>query len=379
MSAECDALSERNNEQQARVTVLTQQQLRLTKDLRELKTNLKVAHSLHADYQKDMSKLNSLISQNHDAETELQAQNFVIEMDCLEELKTAEKDCISLQASINEVRNAKEKLLDEMVEMERQALLWEKKIQLDKETKAALDPTIGAAENESMEKEIHRMELRLEALKREQEKLAVEMENAILKRSTIATRYNTSSAAAASKSSTSNALTLSSSVNTSGGKSAMKEMTMATAKKKIGVLKKDARLLAEETSQVNALFEQKKEEVRQIAAQLEATTNDYGEAEEQCHRLQGNINDLLYQKQLQQERIGYRQKYIARLRELSSGAPIDLGQTMQIERKLVASTQALDNVREIISELQMGFPHLQEVLQRVAAMTDPAIDLSAEQ
>ncbi len=109
-------------------------------------------------------------------------------------------------------------------------------------------------------------------------------------------------------------------------------------------------------------------------------TSDYGEAEDRCHQLQGSINDLLYQKQLLQERIGYRQKFISRLRELSnsSGGPMDINQTLQIERKLVASTQALDNVQEIILELQSNFPHLQEVLARVSAMTDPAITIPSE-
>ncbi len=371
MSAECDALSEKNNEQQARVTVLSQQQIRLTKDLRELKLNLKVARNLNNDYQKDISKLNALISQNHDQETELQAQNFIIEMDCLEELKTSEKECISLQATINEVRNSKAKLLDEIVEMERQAMLWEKKIQLDKETKQALDPSVGVAENESMEKEIHRMALRLDGLKREQERLSIEMENAILKRSTIATRYSNS---ASSQGNTKGILT------STSAKTSAKEMTQANAKKKIGTLKKEARLLAEETSQYSSMFEQKKKEVQDVTFQLEKMTSDYGEAEDRCHQLQGSINDLLYQKQLLQERIGYRQKFISRLRELSnsSGGPMDINQTLQIERKLVASTQALDNVQEIILELQSNFPHLQEVLARVSAMTDPAITIPSE-
>ena len=43
LSSQCEEVSEKNNEQQARVTILTQQQLRLNKDLRDLKNNLKVA------------------------------------------------------------------------------------------------------------------------------------------------------------------------------------------------------------------------------------------------------------------------------------------------------------------------------------------------
>ena len=44
-------------------------------------------------------------------------------------------------------------LLEEIVETERQLLLWEKKIQLERETQAALDPEVGMAEIKAMEKE----------------------------------------------------------------------------------------------------------------------------------------------------------------------------------------------------------------------------------
>jgi coiled-coil domain-containing protein 40 len=363
MTAECEQLNERNNEQQARVTVLTQQQLRLTKDLHDLQTKLKVGKHVNGDYNKDISKLNALISQNHEQEHGLQAQNFIIELDCVEELKEAEHDCVSIQGLISESKTSKASLLDEIVESERQAMLWEKKIQLDKETKQALDPTVGKAENENMEKEIHRMELRFEALKREQERLSQEIVRAIEKRTTIATRYATSksSSTKGAASTTKNALSTS------------KEMTQAAAKKRIGQLKKESRIFAEEISQYQSMLEEKKNLQSEIAFELEKRTAQYGEAEETCHQLQSSINDLLYKKQLLQERISYRQKYCARLREVSQ-AGVDLNQALVVERKLLSSMQALDNVKEIILDLQSTFPHLKEVLERVFTMTDPQIN-----
>jgi len=354
ISSECDQASEENNEQQARVTILTQQQLRLNKDLRELKNNLKVANQLNVDYQKDVSKLNALISTNHDSETELQAQNFILEMDCVEELKDTERECVTLQASIAQTKIAKATLMDEIVEMERQGLLWEKKIQLDKETRMALDPTVGQKETEDMEREIHRMALRFEALKREQERLSIEMERAINKRSTITTRYSKPVTSAPQKN--------------------PKELTQAAAKKRISTLKKEARLLAEETSHYGSLFDEKKSQLLEIASELEDQTTQYGDSEELCHQLQSQINDLLYQKQLQQERISYKQKYASRLRELSQSG-VDSSQSLQVERRVLSATQALDNVKEIIGELQSAFPHLNEVLQRVDAMTNPSIEI----
>merc|ERR1711871_814716 len=61
VASEIDKLLESNSELQARSTILTQQQQRLKKDL---------------NLQKDVSKLNVLISQNHAQESELQNANY---------------------------------------------------------------------------------------------------------------------------------------------------------------------------------------------------------------------------------------------------------------------------------------------------------------
>ena len=84
------------------------------------------------------------------------------------------------------------------------------------------------------------------------------------------------------------------------------------------------------------------------------------------------MNDLLYQKQLNQERISYKQKFVKRLKDYAA-LGIDSSLSLQTQRRLLASSQALDNVKEIILDLQNQNPHLSEVLERVMAMTDPGI------
>ena len=314
---------------------------------------VKIAQQSNADSQKDVAKLNSLISQNHDAEKELQSANYVLELESVEELKDMERESVGLQATINEVSLEKAKLMDEILEVERQALLWEKKIQLDRETREALDPTIGQLEVQTMEKEIHRMSLRHEALLREQERLSTEMERAILKRSTIALRYNMKA-------------------KEGGTTNAKQEHTQSTIKKKIANLKKEGRGLAEDGLRYDAALEQKQLETSEITSELERLAQEFGGYEEKNSKIQGEINDLMYQKQLRQERIAYRQKYLKRLREVTTNG-IDSSQVLPIERKLLSSSQALDNVRAIIVEMQTAHPHLSEVLELVATMTDPGL------
>ena len=219
-----------------------------------------------------------------------------------------------------------------------------------------------------MEKEIHRMTLRYESLRREQERLSVEMERAVTKRGSIAVRYGKTPPAGAEVSSS--AATLKSSKN---------DMTQAAARKRIGILKGEARQLAEETSQYNSIYEEKKRQTQETSEMLELVTYQYGETEEKCHALQGEINDLLYQKQLLQERIMYRQKYVNKLKDFTASGGIESSQSLQIERRVLSASQALDNVREIIADLQLSFPHMKEVLQRVDAMTDPSISVELGQ
>lgn len=61
-------------------------------------------------------------------------------------------------------------------------MLWDKKIQLGKEVKEALNPNVGSTEISDMESEIHRMKLRLASIKKLQEKMVLEMEKSLERR-----------------------------------------------------------------------------------------------------------------------------------------------------------------------------------------------------
>lgn len=58
-------------------------------------------------------------------------------------------------------------------------MLWEKKTQLARETRAAVDSEVGQGEIAAMKSEIHRMEVRYAQLMRQQEKMIQDMEKAV--------------------------------------------------------------------------------------------------------------------------------------------------------------------------------------------------------
>lgn len=53
-----------------------------------------------------------------------------------------EEVSVGLESQVGALKEDKAKLLEDILEAERQVLMWEKKIALEKETQAALDPTV---------------------------------------------------------------------------------------------------------------------------------------------------------------------------------------------------------------------------------------------
>ena len=114
--------------------------------------------------------------------TEEEFQNRLVQL---------EKECSSIEMSADGVKSEKSQILIDIEEAEKQIMLTERKIQLAKETIEALDPNVGRAENTKMKQEIHRMELRYVQLKKKQENMIKEMEDAIYRKEQIKAKGKT--------------------------------------------------------------------------------------------------------------------------------------------------------------------------------------------
>ena len=68
-------------------------------------------------------------------------------------------------------------------------MLWEKKTQLAREARDAVNSEMGQGEIHAMKAEIHRMEVRYGQLMRTQEKMMQDMEKSVFKRESIIVRY----------------------------------------------------------------------------------------------------------------------------------------------------------------------------------------------
>merc|ERR1719218_310716 len=135
--------------------------------------------------------MNGLIAQANQQEESLDSLNRRTEEEFQNRLVALEGECINIEQAVDGVKAEKEQLLVDISESEKQIMLIERKIQLAKETIEALDPNVGRAENTKMKQEIHRMELRYVQLKKKQEDMIKEMEDAIYRKEQIKNKGKT--------------------------------------------------------------------------------------------------------------------------------------------------------------------------------------------
>ena len=140
------------------------------------------------NFYKDMTKLDRMVADASSKQGELSSSNYSTEKNFQILIEQKQQTATQIQQEIDTLRIEKETLFGEMVEYERQIMVWEKKIQLEKETQALVDPSVGNSEIQSMRKEIHRMKLRQNQLQKRQESLLLELERRITKREDIRTR-----------------------------------------------------------------------------------------------------------------------------------------------------------------------------------------------
>eukprot|EP00668_Euglena_longa_P002144 GGOE01002486.1.p1 GENE.GGOE01002486.1~~GGOE01002486.1.p1 ORF type:complete len:906 (-),score=453.50 GGOE01002486.1:330-3014(-) len=163
----------------AQATILQQKKLRLLGNTKQQAEEISELERDIAALHLRQKKLNDLIAQNTDRQELVANDSYNLENDLIVRLQERKKEAIELENRIADMRDEKQRLLNEILEAERQIMFWEKKIQIAKETEMALDPNVGREEINRMKQEIYIMEQRLANLKKEQKRKIEEMTKAI--------------------------------------------------------------------------------------------------------------------------------------------------------------------------------------------------------
>ncbi|KAJ0033401.1 hypothetical protein NQD34_000508 [Periophthalmus magnuspinnatus] len=137
---------------------------------------------------RDLTRLNTFLSKNIQLSQTLEQDNALMQTDFTKILQNEELESIKMRMKWEKTAEEKERLFNCLVEAERQIMLWEKKIQIVKETYSAVQGEEEQADIQRLKAEIHRMEVRLTQLMKERERLLRESEATVARRETIVLR-----------------------------------------------------------------------------------------------------------------------------------------------------------------------------------------------
>lgn len=348
ISSETDRLKASLNDQKVRKMVLEQKKIRIegslethTKEIKELENSMKALHF-------DMDRMCGAISKHDERAGEVANNNQTMELEFVQKLKEIEASCKETERSIERSKGEKTKTHDEILEAERQVQLWDRKITLEREMQEALDPNVGQADAAAMKKEIHRMELRLEQLKRRQESMIVEMERAVHKRDAIALKYEPKA------------------------KKNKQAATTANMKRQIQSLKNNLRLCTQANNDAEQKIAQKEQDVLKLQQEIKAGSDEHTQIEQNTIALRNEVQVASVVKWRSRSQLLKTQLSARRYDELSMGrgpppAP-NVADGLREQRTLRNHTV------DILRTLDYQFPQLNNVWQEFYTWLDVAAE-----
>ncbi|XP_077980301.1 coiled-coil domain-containing protein 40-like [Glandiceps talaboti] len=324
------------------LTILQQKKLRIEGEI-SIHTNEEddIQRNIR-NMQNDMIKLNTLLTKEGKIKQDLEQGNVLVENEFMQSLREAEHESIHMQTTVEELTEEKERLLNSLVEAERQIMLWEKKTQLAREAKAAVDSEVGQGEIRAMKAEIHRMQVRYTQLMKQQEKMIQDMEKAVSRRDTIVTRGDAQS------------------------KMNKKIETKGTFQKKLSEMKKKIKQTQQDAHSCDGDIGELRVHQQQLSQQLEEKQTTYQHLQGQADTFDGDIDQLMEIKQRNMADLIAKQQKVKHYQSLKDGKYTLLCKT---EQALDAETQKqgdrIHTITTIVDRINQEYPHIQPALRKV--------------
>ncbi|KAL4455762.1 hypothetical protein ABPG74_003172 [Tetrahymena malaccensis] len=334
-------------------TILEQKKLRLNNNYRIYEKDIREIQNALKNLRNEMNKLNDAIYRNKEKQQKLDNENFNIKSEFVEKLKELEKESVKLEVEIDRLKEEKADLLAEIVESERQILLWERKIQLEKEMQDALDPTVGQTEIQELKREIHRMELRLDDLRKKQEAIIAEMERAVYKRETIQLKYMNKDKTFSNSNTMSQK---SSSISAASDNSAL-------ITKKIAQLKTTLNQTTRNAEQMEKAIKSKKVELDDLNSQIEGSNDNLQKLESDCYNKNIQLTKCKLERSTNILNISCMQNRAKKLEDLAAGkARLSVPEATLMTKYEELRDKNLE-IKEALQKLCEDAPQYVEVLQ----------------
>ncbi|OHT06027.1 hypothetical protein TRFO_05664 [Tritrichomonas foetus] len=334
----CDDIETLNNKTTAHIAVLSRKRDRTRNNLQATEKEIERLNVQIRVLQREMQRLGEQLSMNSDNGNVLVEGNIHFEAEILEGLQRKEEEAANMSRKIEELAVQREQLADELMDTEKEIMLWEKKLVLMKQMKDALDPNYGASELRTMKKEIARMELRLKQIKKQQGVIVQEMEFALKRRETIATRGAVQ-------------------------KRLNKDRTRADIAKGITELKREVRRLNEETNREDEAMQLDVISQRELTQEIEQLTQVYKEVQLKKAEIERAYNEQEKRKIVSNTKLTRLHEKTRLLQRSVSNTKVKTADKFQQQMtQITGQEKGLD---QLISLLESDFPHLKPSLEAV--------------
>uniref|UniRef100_T1J9T5 Coiled-coil domain-containing protein 39 n=1 Tax=Strigamia maritima TaxID=126957 RepID=T1J9T5_STRMM len=342
LSHETDHLTVTCIQQSRQYNMLKDKKRRLEEKIEEFQQDIQKKVTSFNALQKSIGKLSESIYQEKGNLQTLTNNNLLSESTLVRVLKDAEMESVELQDKLDILKEDKKQLENRILELSQQILMWEKKTQLAKESKALVASEEITGEMQEMRWDIHRMQNRFLQLKRQQETLVQETEKLIARRETILSK------------------------NESQNKSQKKPLTKSTIQKAIGDLRnklkqsvKDRIALENEIAQ----YQNQKEELNAKKTEEEMTLSDI---KNQSEGLETSVRqtERHYQKVLTFNSINFHQliglQQRTKFLQSTKEHKYQVTSKDKVKDDVVNSLAIANTLQNILKKLCTMFPHYEE-------------------
>lgn len=322
---------------QAKATILSQKKDRLLSNISEGKQQIASLQNKSNAMHLEMKRVNTLLSENSGAQRNASDDVFLLENDLVRRLEEKKREAIQLEKKVDDTRQSKSDIVEQILACERDIMFWERKLQVARETEMALDPTIGRAEIEKMKKEINFMEQRMTQLQREQKFLIEEMQKMIDHRDVIRTKGK--------------AIQIASQKNKHGA-------TRIAVEKENTRLFKELSAKRQESRKKEKLIKDSMAEMDRTAADVDRTQHEIESLDAQIEDLQAQIAAAQRERERAEDEKRLRQNNLQRLREGEAGTYRLSCYPEESETEATRLDEGRRAVANIMEELSAQFPDL---------------------
>lgn len=256
--------------------ILSHKKLRLNKTLQMHEKEIRDVEISLKNLRYDMNKYNGMLSKNVNSKDKLTLKFFDVEIEFKEKLKQMENQSLKYELEIESLREEKSDILTQLLEVERQIHLWERKIKLQNKMQEIIKPENGKKEIDDITYTLHRQEIIYKKLKQEQEQVIKNIEMEIGRRDYIKLKFPTKLSTGSGKIEK----------NSSGNE--------INNNRDIQNLKEDLNHIIKEKKLIIKKLEAKKSEWQGLQKEIEMNTSKYQEMENKVVELeQRKISSLL--------------------------------------------------------------------------------------